>query len=120
MISTSENMSKKLFQIVFNTKKFIEMKSSSSSVSDQYDLSRKLKEMVLTNKTKMSNNEYEYLTEYYFRVAELNSEESDIEESLKFKEFIRNSSFILVYFEYLLNLFKVIFKLNCINNLMIN
>jgi hypothetical protein len=107
-----------MLQIVFNTRQFIEEKSK----SNEYDLAKKLQELILTNITKPSkkvgqinDEQYDIIISYYFKSAKLNVQEYKYEEekcSSKPTHYLENSIFYLHFYKYLYQLLlKVLFHL---------
>ena len=114
----SEKLAHKLFQIVFNTRRFIEQKSKNSD----YDLSRKLKELILSNsatakltskKPPAFDEQDDILINYYIKSLKLTVVVVDHENSSsKRTHCLANGLFYLNYFKYLYALLKVIFQTN--------
>lgn len=91
LIQSSQKFAKKQFQIIFDSKNFIESGSN------------KLKDLALITKIKSNISEYKYVVEYFLKILEIKNEDKD--EDAHF--LTRNSSFYCVYLEHMLNLFKV-------------
>ncbi len=118
LATSSEKLANNLLHIIFNTRKFVEEKSC---ISNEYDLSKKLQDLVLNSSVKLksgtmgkkrpiSNTQeesYEILAEYYFRLIKL----VNADESLK-GPFIENGLFYLGLYKYFNSLLKV-----CVNTL---
>ena len=110
----SEKLAQKLLQIVLNTRRFIEQKSKNSD----YDLSRKLKELILSNsatakltikKPAAFDEQDDILINYYIKSLKLTVIDHE-NSSSKRTHCLANSLFYLNYFKYLYALLKVLFK----------
>ena len=116
----SEKFSNNIFQIIFNTRKFVEQKSK----SNEYDLSKKLQELVLNNSAtirktllgkkrgSVQEDQYEIVLEYYFRSTRMNfinEQFIDNPKRLKLSNCIENILFYLNLFQYL----NVILQVRC-------
>ncbi|CAF0703798.1 unnamed protein product, partial [Brachionus calyciflorus] len=99
LISSSDKLAKKQYQIIFDTKNFVE-----SSSNNQCDLTSKLKDLALSNKRKSANGEYDYLIDYYLNIAEIKSD--DLSDEDKLSHLTRNSSFYVVFYRHIFNLLK--------------
>lgn len=122
--SSSDKLSNKLFQIVFNTRKFIEKKSDSNGLNEMQsinhlELTKKFNDLILSDKYKRGSSakinqivedQYNLFMDNYFKMAELIAiipMENSNDDPKGAHKFIQNSSLYSNYFRYLNILLKV-------------
>lgn len=103
----STKLAQRLFQIVFNTQRFLQLKEN-----NQFNLTKKFQELILSNANETDEEtKYDILIDYYVEAIRLTLNSAllqDINKSENGTLFINNCIYHLSFSEYLLQLFKVI------------
>lgn len=114
LVAKSEKLSKKLGRIAFDTAKFVENGGNYDKESD-VGTSKKLKEFLnatrqtASKSNKSRTNSCAIFGDYYCKMAEIQSDEVNVNKTTDNKTSIciKNPSLSIAYFDYLFNLFKV-------------
>lgn len=108
LAKNSVKLSQRLFQIVFNTRKYLELKEDSKT---QFSLIKKFQELILSTSSNETETKYDILIDYYIKSIKFTLNSSLLQDLSKTSEngalFINNCVFHLHFTEYLLQLFKV-------------
>ena len=108
LAKNSVKLSQRLFQIVFNTRKYLELKEDSKT---QFILIKKFQELILSTSSNETETKYDILIDYYIKSIKFTLNSSLLQDLSKTSEngalFINNCVFHLHFTEYLLQLFKV-------------
>lgn len=103
--TSSDLLAHKLFQIVFNTPKFIENKTNSmNDKPSTNELTKKLKELILSKNRKNKSNSSEDIIDYYLKFSCISDEIASTDDYIKM---FNNGSLFSSYYLFLKNLFKV-------------
>lgn len=124
LIMTSEKLSSSLFEMTFNTAKFVECASN-------VEISKKLSDLLSSNRNSQSaattttSDHFHMIIDYCCKMTEISEKDFRIEnpsagtESEKdFSGFvakiqIKNASFLIAFYEYIINLIKVFTPFFC-------